>query len=68
MQLNDTCGDMFLEEDDEEEEEGYTYDVLCQSDDEDGEKAIRALGDQGAEEQTMAEIEEIIELLSTEGM
>ena len=68
MQLNDTCGDMFLEEDDEEEEEGYTYDVLCQSDDEDGEKATRALGDQGAEEQTMAEIEEIVELLSTEGM
>jgi len=33
MQLSDPCGDI-SEEDKEDEEENYTYTVLCESDDE----------------------------------
>ena len=78
MQLNDTCGDLYLSDVDEEEEDGYSYEVLCQSDDEEDEEmqsasapAVASSAHSGADDDTersIADEEEITELLATEGM
>ena len=81
MQLSDTCGDLYLS-DDEDNDELYTYDVLSQSDNE-GDTAMQdadgvtadgatsaaaAANDDDAIDGTISDEEEIAELLSTEGM
>ena len=67
LQLNDTCGDLIEEEEEDEQETNYSYAVLCQSDDEaDGEDAARRSGIE--HEMTMSEIEEANELLASDGL
>lgn len=80
MQLSDTCGDLYLS-DDEDNDELYSYDVLSQSDNEgdaamqdadgvtaDGATSATAANDDDAIDGTISDEEEIAELLSTEGM
>eukprot|EP00984_Skeletonema_dohrnii_P009164 scaffold3473_cov99-Skeletonema_dohrnii-CCMP3373.AAC.1 len=59
--LNDTCGD---QSDDEEEynDAGYTYDVLCQTDEE-----AEALDEIDLEHENESDIEEQSEMLASEG-
>lgn len=75
MQLSDTCGDLYLS-DDEDNDELYSYDVLSQSDNE-GDTAMQdadgitdgaTSADDDAIDGTISDEEEIAELLSTEGM
>jgi len=78
MQLNDTCGDLYLSDVEEDEEDGYTYEVLCQSDDDEDEEVkdggaatatSAAYGGAGGDtERSISDEEEILELLLTEGM
>jgi hypothetical protein len=65
LQLNDTCGDL-VEDEEDDEEANYSYAVLCQSDDE-GDGA-RDSDVEGEEERTMSEIEEANELLTSDGL
>lgn len=68
LQLNDTCGDM-VEDEEDDEEANYSYAVLCQSDDEiDGEDATSDWDAEREEERTMSEIEEANELLASDGL
>ena len=84
MQLSDTCGDLYLS-DDEDNDDNYSYDVLCQSEAEgdspvkdagavsaDGAPSWAAASPSAADEDTLdgtiSDEEEIAELLSTEGM
>ena len=84
MQLSDTCGDLYLS-DDEDNDDHYSYDVLCQSEAE-GDSDIKDAGaahagdgapswaaaspsaDDDTLDGTISDEEEIAELLSTEGM
>jgi len=67
MQLNDTCGDLVDEDEDDEQETNYSYAVLCQSDDEaDGEDAARR--SEIEHEMTLSETEEANELLAGDGL
>ena len=83
MQLSDTCGDLYLS-DDEDNDDHYSYDVLCQSEAE-GDNAVKDAGGASADgapswaaaspsaddetlDGTISDEEEIAELLSTEGM
>lgn len=83
MQLSDTCGDLYLS-DDEDNDDHYSYDVLCQSEAE-GDSAVKDAGAASADgapswaaaspsadddtlDGTISDEEEIAELLSTEGM
>jgi hypothetical protein len=74
MQLNDPCGDQL--EDYDEEEENYTFSVLCESDDE-ADEADGGMGDSnyigdtntfGSPTGKLADVEEINELLLTDGV
>jgi hypothetical protein len=67
MQLNDTCGDLIDEEEDEEQDSGYSYSVLCQSDDE-ADRESRAHDSKTEHEMTFSEVEEANELLATDGL
>jgi len=63
LQLNNCCGDNSdNEEDDAENDSGYTYDVLCQSDGEADEL------DEGKEKGNESDIEELNELLASNGV
>ena len=83
MQLSDTCGDLYLS-DDEDNDDHYSYDVLCQSEAE-GDSGVKDAGaasadgapswaaaspsaDEDTLDGTISDEEEIAELLSTEGM
>jgi hypothetical protein len=59
--LNDTCGDQ-SDDEDEYNDAGYTYDVLCQTDEE-----AEALDETDREHGTESDIEEQSEMLATEG-
>ena len=59
--LNDTCGDQ-SDDEDEYNDAGYTYDVLCQTDEE-----AEALDETDRELGTESDIEEQSEMLATEG-
>ena len=62
LQLNNTCGDRSDDEDDIDNDTGYTYDVLCQSDEEADE--IDEDDNKGRESDT----EELNELLEHDGL
>ena len=63
LQLNNCCGDNSdNEEDDAENDSGYTYDVLCQSDGEADEL------EEGKEKGNESDIEELNELLASDGV
>eukprot|EP00957_Ditylum_brightwellii_P136386 10401522-Ditylum_brightwellii.AAC.1 len=64
QQLNDTCGD--FSDDDDEEEGGYSYEILCQSDDEADEDATDT--DNEIDGRRGKDDEETNELLATEGL
>eukprot|EP00986_Skeletonema_menzelii_P014184 scaffold9079_cov145-Skeletonema_menzelii.AAC.4 len=59
--LNDTCGDQ-SDEEDEYNDAGYTYDVLCQTDEE-----AEALNEIDLEHENESDIEEQSEMLASEG-
>lgn len=59
--LNDTCGDQ-SDDEDEYNDAGYTYDVLCQTDEE-----AEALDETDREQGTESDVEEQSEMLATEG-
>jgi hypothetical protein len=66
LQLNDTCGDLENEEDDEQET-NYSYAVLCQSDDE-AEVEDMARHSEIGHDMTFSETEEANELLAGDGL
>jgi len=75
LQLNDPCGDQ-LEEYSDDEEENYTFSVLCESDDE-ADEADGGMGDSndigdmnsfGSPTGKLTNVEEINELLATDGV
>ena len=75
MQLSDTCGDLYLS-DDEDNDDHYSYDVLCQPEGE-GDDSSQDAGEDSAAaasaatdaiDGTISDEEEIAELLSTEGL
>ena len=76
MQLNDPCGDQLPEDEEEEEEqeENYSYAMLCETDDEadeadggteDADDDVTVLGSPTGK---LTDLEEVNELLSTDGM
>jgi len=76
MQLNDPCGDQLEEYADDEEEENYTFSVLCETDDE-ADEADGGMGDSddigdmnhfGSPTGRLDDVEEINELLATDGV
>ena len=62
LQLNNTCGDHSDDEDDIDNDTGYTYDILCQSDEEADEI------DQDDNKGRESDIEELNELLEHDGL
>lgn len=62
LQLNNTCGDHSDDEDDTDNDTGYTYDILCQSDEEADEI------DQDDNKGRESDIEELNELLEHDGL
>ena len=80
MQLNDPCGDLSPEDEDEEEEheENYSYEMLCETDDEadEADGGTKDANDDANDDVTvlgsptgrLTDLEEINELLSTDGM
>eukprot|EP00978_Attheya_sp_CCMP212_P019048 scaffold52888_cov30-Attheya_sp.AAC.1 len=75
LQLNDTCGDLPDEDDEDADEEmNYSYSVLCQSDDEaEAEEATdqttkATTTGEKANDLSLSDSEELHELLATDGM
>lgn len=68
MQLNDTCGDLVEEEEEQEGEEemNYSYAVLCQSDDEADLEEEKGFVDR--DEMTLSDLDEANELLASDGL
>ena len=68
LQLNDTCGDGDQsDEDGDNEYAGYTYDMLCESDDE-ADEMESMLGLEEAEKSHESDIDEQNELLASDGL
>ena len=64
-QLNDTCGDMSEDEGDGTGEDNYTFELLCESDDEADEEGSDP---ENVDVGMLSDQEEITELLATEGL